>query len=94
MVEGVDASGGEKVRENRLRRMARRQGYALVKSRSRDPRAMDYDRWMINDPDSNTVVAGELSSPRAMTADQVEAWLMSDTGRPRRRRRGAERARG
>ena len=65
----------EKVRENRLRRMAQRQGLALQKSRRRDVRAIDYDRWMIVDPFTNTVVAGELNSFRAMTLDQVEAWL-------------------
>jgi hypothetical protein len=32
----------EKVRENRLRRMADRQGLALRKSPRRDPRALDY----------------------------------------------------
>lgn len=39
----------EKVRENRLRRMAERQGLELRKSRRRDPRAMDYGRWYIVD---------------------------------------------
>ena len=32
----------EKVRENRLRRWAKDQGYELEKSRRRDPRAKDY----------------------------------------------------
>ena len=39
----------EKVRENRLRRMAERQGLELRKSRRRDPRAKDYGRWYIVD---------------------------------------------
>lgn len=38
----------EKIRENRLRRMAERQGLKLVKSRRRDPRALDYGRyWLV-----------------------------------------------
>lgn len=41
----------EKVRENRLRRMAERQGLELRKSRRRDPRAKDYGRWYIVDVD-------------------------------------------
>ena len=41
----------EKVRENRLRRMAERQGLELRKSRRRDPRAIDYGRWYIVDVD-------------------------------------------
>jgi hypothetical protein len=68
----------EKVRENRLRRMAERQGLTLVKSRRRDPRALDYDMWMIVDPTTNVVVAGAETGRAAMTIDQVEAWLTSD----------------
>lgn len=37
----------EKTRENRLRRMAERQGLQLVKSRRRDPRALGYGLYMI-----------------------------------------------
>jgi hypothetical protein len=66
----------EKVRENRLRRMAERQGYALVKSRRRDPRAIDYGCWMIINPYSNTVAAGTAGTGRPnFSLDDVEAWL-------------------
>jgi len=41
----------EKVRENRLRRMAERQGLELRKSCRRDPRAKDYGRCYIVDVD-------------------------------------------
>ena len=42
------------VRENRLRRMAKRQGLRLEKSRRRDPRALDYGGyWLIDGPSSN-----------------------------------------
>ncbi|MDO8847868.1 MAG: hypothetical protein Q7W51_05735 [Coriobacteriia bacterium] len=34
----------EKVRENKVRRAAERQGLKLVKSRRRDPRALDFDK--------------------------------------------------
>jgi hypothetical protein len=37
----------EKVRENRLRRMAKRQGYTLVRKRSYDPRALDYGTYRL-----------------------------------------------
>jgi hypothetical protein len=37
----------DKVRENRLRRMAERRGYELNKSRRRDPLAVDYGEWWI-----------------------------------------------
>jgi hypothetical protein len=62
----------EKVRENRLRRMAQRQGLLLQKSRRRDPRAIDYGRWLIVDPNRNAIVAGE---PGRWTLDDVERFL-------------------
>jgi len=65
----------EKIRENRLRRMAERQGYALVKSKRRDPRALGYAGFMIVEPYTNTIVYGEIDSDQALTLDQVEAWL-------------------
>jgi hypothetical protein len=66
----------EKVRENRLRRMAERQGLALQKSRRRDPRAMDYGMYMLVDPRSNHVVAGTEHTGRPnMSLDEVEEWL-------------------
>jgi hypothetical protein len=37
----------DKVRENRLRRMAERQGLRLVKSRRRDPHAIGYGGYML-----------------------------------------------
>ena len=68
----------DKVRENRYRRMLRRRGFQLVKSRLRDPRAIGYGRFMIVDSDANAVVAGEVNSFRAMDLDQVENWLKDE----------------
>ena len=45
-----DEKQREKVREVRLRRTAERQGYKLMKSPRRDPRALDYDKWQISVP--------------------------------------------
>ncbi|HEX4864262.1 MAG TPA: hypothetical protein VFV02_09330 [Acidimicrobiales bacterium] len=67
----------EKVREARLRRMAERRGLKVVKSRRRDPLAVDYGRYVIVDPDSNRPVAGEFGSASVMTLDDVEVWLAS-----------------
>jgi len=69
------AEQSEKVRENRLRAMAERQGLALHKSRRRDPRAIDYGGWMIVDTFTNSVVAGELGTGHALDLDQVETYL-------------------
>lgn len=43
----------EKVRENRLRRIAERRGYRLIKSRRRDPLAINYGTYTVNDPTIN-----------------------------------------
>jgi hypothetical protein len=60
----------DKVREDRLRRMAQRQGLTLRKSRRRDPRALDYGRyWLV---DANNVV---LSSDLLITLDEAERRL-------------------
>jgi hypothetical protein len=69
----------ERVRENRLRRMADRQGLRLEKSRRRDPRAVDYGKYMIVDQATGAVVVGTGPIGRpTWDLDQVEAWLMSD----------------
>ena len=64
----------EKVRENRLRRMARRQGLVLKKSRVRDPRALDYGKWLIVDARGNTL------GVECRDIDQVEAKLTGQEG--------------
>jgi hypothetical protein len=75
----VVATTSEKVRENLLRRVADRQGLALRKSRTRDPRAIDYDRWMIVSliPGRPDIGTGPTGKP-TMTLDEVEANLMGD----------------
>lgn len=65
----------EKTRETRLRRMAERQGFKLMKSRTRDGRALDYGRWWVVDPNTNGIVAGE---PGYMDIDGVERFLLED----------------
>jgi hypothetical protein len=79
-VTGMALSTAEKVRENRLRRMAERQGLRLVKSRRRDPRAIDYGLYTLVSDRTNTVVAGtERTTGRPeFTLDDVEDWLTDD----------------
>lgn len=71
----------EKVRENRLRAAVQRQGYVLVKSRRRDPRARDYGAYMIVNPVAGTIEAGDLSYG-GMNLDDVENWLARDEDAP------------
>jgi len=76
----VDDQQAEKVRENRLRRMAERQGLRLVKSRRRDPRAIDFGAYMLTDANTNHVVAGTGGVGRPhWTLDDVESYLTQDT---------------
>jgi len=68
---GMASSTQEKIRENRLRRMATRQGLQLVKSRRRDPRALDYGTYWLVDASSVEVASGD--------ADAIEAWLRGES---------------
>jgi hypothetical protein len=76
-----DMDQAKKVRENRLRRAAERQGLRLMKSKRRDPRALDYGMyWLIKGQRGeargsgrNAIIGGER-----MTLDQVEAYLMGE----------------
>jgi hypothetical protein len=70
----------DKTLETRLRRTADRQGLRLERSRRRDPRAVDYDRYWLVDLASGDVVAGASPIGRPnWTLDQVETYL---SGRP------------
>jgi hypothetical protein len=91
----VSSMTDEKVRENQLRRRAERQGYQLVKSRRRDPYAVDYGTYMLVDPATNAVVAYGLQSGFGLSLDAIEAELDSrDRPAPPRRRRSAPAALG
>ncbi|OQP87597.1 hypothetical protein BTR14_03245 [Rhizobium rhizosphaerae] len=67
----------EKVRENRLRRMADRQGLRLVKSRSRDEMAMDYGLYGLIDIQTNGTVFPPLAGRWICTEtlDEIEKYL-------------------
>jgi hypothetical protein len=67
----------DKTRETRIRRMAKRQALDLVKSRTRDPRAVDYGCFMLTDPWTNHAAVfglAEYGRPAA-SLDEVEAYL-------------------
>lgn len=65
----------EKVRENRLRRMAARQGLVLKKSRRRDPRAFDYGNYWLTDKKTGFLVAG---GEWGINLDEVQNWLTEE----------------
>ena len=72
MLPSMAASTTEKVRENRLRRMASRQGLQLMKSRRRDPRALDYGTYWLVDASGVEVARGNV--------DAIEARLTGEEG--------------
>ena len=53
----------EKIRENRLHRMAERQRLRLVRSRRRDPNALDFGGYMLVDVDTNAAMLGAQPWP-------------------------------
>ena len=60
-----------KIDENRVRRMAQRQGYTLHKSRRRDPRALDYGvYWLDSDR------TGVRDRTPQTTLERIEAHLL------------------
>jgi hypothetical protein len=63
----------DKAREKRLRRLAARLGYAVAKTRHRDPVSMDHRMFAITDRSTNTVIHGR--SNRAFALEDAEAWL-------------------
>lgn len=77
MVWSMDQS--IKVRENRLRRMAERQGLKLLKNPRRDPRATDYGSYMLTD--ANAVLVADFGWDHPALPEggswlnEVEAYL-------------------
>ena len=63
----VSMDQDEKVRENKLRRMAHRQGYRLVKTRRLDPLSIDYGTYRL------IPAKGKPLGP--FTIDEVEGRL-------------------
>jgi len=66
-----------KVRENRLRRMADRQGLRLMKSRARDPRDLTYGGYQLVDVEHGGVSYGWGNANRGYAADldDIEHYL-------------------
>jgi hypothetical protein len=67
----------DKVRENRLRRTAERRGYRLVKSRSRDPQAVDFGLYAVIDVQTNGAVNPAIAERwvSSWSLDEVEEYL-------------------
>ena len=81
LAKGMTAA--DKVRENKLRRAAERQGLMLVKSRRRDPRALDFGLFVLVADNAGNRAArhggqaavSAFATGHGMTLDQVEQEL-------------------
>jgi hypothetical protein len=66
----------ERRRESKLRRMAKRNGLYLMKSRTRNPAALDFGCFMIFDSETRFVVCGAGWNGRGdLSLDDVECYL-------------------
>lgn len=75
-----DLAGTErKSLEQRARRMAKRQGLTLERSRRRDPYARDFGKYRLVD-DRNVVVVGAEQAPFGMDLQEVVNWLLRKGG--------------
>jgi hypothetical protein len=71
----------DKVRENRLRRIAERRGYRLTKSRLRDKGSPGYGGYMLVAAFGNLVMLGADPYSFCATLEDVEAYLgQADAG--------------
>lgn len=70
-------SENQKVRENRLRRMADRQGLRLLKSRRRDPHAIDHGCYALTDVATSGAVFGFGSFGYEADLEDIEKYLTS-----------------
>jgi hypothetical protein len=70
----------EKIREARLRRMARRQGLTLARNRFRDPLALGYGRYQVKAADGTQAAGFASHAGHGLTLDEVEK-LLADPGR-------------
>ena len=68
-----------KVKENKLRRMADRQGLRLTKSRTRDPNGMDFGLYALIDIQTGGATHPPLAGRwvHTLTLDEVEEHLTS-----------------
>lgn len=67
--------GTAKVDENRVRRMAERQGLRLEKSRRRDPLALGFGTYGLIDIETERIVFGPAGGMYGRRLEEVEAFL-------------------
>ena len=72
---GTTQSPDDRLRENRLRQRATRQGLMVSKSRSRNPEVSDYGTFGISDDYTKLLVHGDPETGFGLSLDEVESLL-------------------
>ena len=70
-----------KVRENRLRNIAKRQGLRLEKCKRKDPRMPNYKTYRITNPEKNELVLGRIDGGYesfGLSLDEVGEYLQEE----------------
>ena len=78
--QGANVDVADRVRENRARRMAERQGLRLMRCRRRDPLALGFGLYKLTDAATDEPVLGAGPGGFAATLDEVEAFLNRPRG--------------
>jgi hypothetical protein len=75
----------DKVRDNRIRRIADRRGLRLVKSGRRDPNALDYGLYALIDYETGRAINPSLIGRYtcSWTLDQIKDYLVASEQPPR-----------
>lgn len=77
-VTSGNGPGAMKVRENRVRRLARRRGWTVAKKRRMDRSAADYGQWIIRDAAGALVLVGALdAAERLLAGDEPNRTVAS-----------------
>jgi hypothetical protein len=63
------------VSEQSVRRLAKREGYVLKKSRVRSPSDPSYGGYMLVEPERNFVVFGIGLYPYSADLEEIRTWL-------------------
>jgi len=79
-----------KYKEDQMRRVAKRQGLMLVKSRTRDPRAIDYGCYALADMDRRIVHGIGAAERFAASFDEIRDYLNKSVSAAERERRRTE----
>ncbi len=66
--------------ERRIRRLAVRRGWHMMKAEKPDKRALAHGGYMLRDPETHAIVFGDKDYPYCADLEEIEAFLDSLDG--------------